>query len=107
LPLDLATQQVPTLLLQPLVENAIRHGLEPKIEGGRITVRAQRSQATLTLDIEDTGVGLAQGAAPDDGFGLAQVRERLATRYGPDARLSILPARATGLAVRIELPCQG
>lgn len=107
LPTALAMQPVPTLLLQPLVENAIRHGLEPKVAGGHITVRAHRSDAMLTLDIEDTGVGMADGMPPDGGFGLAQVRERLTTQYGDAARLTIRAGQTTGLALRIELPCQG
>lgn len=106
LPTALAMLPVPTLLLQPLVENAIRHGLEPKVAGGRITVRAQRSHTMLVLDVEDTGVGLPDGLPPEGGFGLAQVRERLATRYGTDARLAIRPGQDAGLSVRIELPCQ-
>lgn len=108
LPEELAAQDVPTLLLQPLVENAIRHGLEPKVQGGTITVRASASGRVLALDVEDTGVGPAHGAPSADGFGLAQVRERLRTRYGDAARLSFPPARGTGIgmAVRIELPLQ-
>ncbi len=105
LPPSLATQQLPTLLLQPLVENAIRHGLEPKVQGGRVTVRAMRAGKLLTLDIEDTGVGLATDLPAQGGFGLAQIRERLDTRYGDSAHLKIGPGRSAGLAVRIELPC--
>ena len=70
--------EVPTLLLQPLVENAIRHGLEPKVEGGHIAVRARRTGPDLVLEVDDTGVGMANGDIADRGFGLTQVRERLA-----------------------------
>ena len=92
LPAELAAEPVPTLLLQPLVENSIRHGLEPKLEGGSITVRARRDGYAMTLEVVDTGVGLGTGmpataghgarAGESGGFGLAQVRERLATAYG-------------------------
>jgi len=104
LPPELATHPVPTLLLQPLVENAIQHGLEPKVEGGRLTVRAHAEGGELVLDVIDTGVG-APGPVPEGkGFGLTQVRERLATLYGPAARLSFEPAGAPGAHVRIHLP---
>lgn len=105
LPADLAALAVPTLLLQPLVENAIAHGLEPKVEGGNITVRASRSANMLALEVRDTGVGLS-GASMAGGFGLAQVRERLATSYGDQAQLALLPDQAIGLGVRITLPCR-
>jgi len=104
LPAVLAALEVPTLLLQPLVENAIAHGLEPKVEGGSITVRASRSAGMLTLEVRDTGVGLT-GPAAAGGFGLTQVRERLATSYGDQAHLELLPDQAIGLGVRITLPC--
>ena len=76
LPADLGAQPVPALLLQPLVENSIKHGLEPKVEGGRIRVSAQREHGKLLIEVMDTGVG---GASAQDGagFGLAQIRERL------------------------------
>ena len=78
LPPELAAQPVPTLLLQPLVENAIKHGLEPKIEGGSIAVSARREGDNIVLDVIDSGVGLKDGS----GFGLTQVRERLQATYG-------------------------
>ena len=62
LPPELAQHPVPALLLQPLVENSIQHGLEPKVEGGRITVSARREGGQLVLEVADTGVGAA-GAA--------------------------------------------
>ena len=78
LPADLATHAVPTLLLQPLVENAVKHGLEPKIKGGSIVVSARREGQKIVLDVIDSGVGLKEGV----GFGMAQVRERLQATYG-------------------------
>ena len=64
LPADLRGLPVPPLLLQPLVENSIRHGLEPKIEGGRIEVRAEQRGEHLLLTVRDTGVGLDQAGTP-------------------------------------------
>jgi signal transduction histidine kinase len=83
LPTELATQSVPTLLLQPLVENAIKHGLEPKIEGGSVAVSARLGGQNIVLDVIDSGVGLKDGS----GFGLAQIRERLQATYGEQATI--------------------
>ena len=92
LPAELAPVTVLPLLLQPLVENAVRHGVEPAIDGGRIDVRARAVGGRLELVVEDTGVGIT---GDREGFGLAQVRERLQTAYGTAAGLTIespLPA---------------
>jgi signal transduction histidine kinase len=105
LPPELAQCPVPTLLLQPLVENAIGHGLEPKVEGGRITVRARRALGQLTLEVQDSGVGLPPGNAATDGFGLAQVRERLASAYGERASFELHSGQAPGTLARITYPC--
>ncbi len=107
LPPALAKLPVPTLLLQPLVENAIRHGLEPKVQGGHVTVCASRTNGVLKLEVADTGVGLSKGDTVYDGFGLAQVRERLATRYREAAGLTIAPGADSGVVVRIHLPLHG
>ena len=100
LPEALAATPVPTLLLQPLVENALLHGLEPKIEGGSISVLARCSSRQLILEVHDTGCGLRDDGASPSSFGLAQVRERLASHYGPQAALSLSsrqsPDKATG-----------
>ena len=89
LPDDLAAAMVPPLLLQPLVENAIKHGLEPNVAGGRIDVSARLEGQRLVLQVRDTGVGLA--GSPGDGarFGLAQVRARLTALYGAGAALEL------------------
>lgn len=89
LPETLADVPVPPLLLQPLVENAIKHGLEPSVSGGRIEVRAVREGDSLTLTVRDTGVGLGQRVTRGTSFGLQHVRERLATVYGGAASLSL------------------
>ena len=92
LPDDLRDVPVPPLLLQPLVENAIRHGLEPCVDGGYIAVRAHREDDRVVVTVSDTGVRLDTAAASESGFGLAHVRERLATLYGDRARLDLVPS---------------
>ena len=99
LPDELAGLPVPPLLLQPLVENAIKHGLEPTVAGGWIRVSAQREGGTLVLSVRDTGAGISiggtgPGALPPGGsrFGIQQVRERLAALYGKTASLELIPA---------------
>ncbi|HEY2927741.1 sensor histidine kinase, partial [Piscinibacter sp.] len=83
---------VPPLLLQPLVENAIQHGLEPKVGGGRVVVSARRDADTLVLSVRDSGVGLGASPNGDSRFGTRQVRERLATLYGASATLELAAA---------------
>jgi hypothetical protein len=106
LPADLRDVAVPPLLLQPLVENSIRHGLEPQVEGGEITVRARCEEARLIIEVRDTGVGLDEAATPTEGggFGLAQVRERLATVYGARGTLSMAPLPGGGTCALITFP---
>jgi len=103
LPAELATQPVPSLLLQPLVENSIRHGLEPQVAGGSVYVSARREGAMLVLEVADTGVGLP-GQTLVPGFGLTQVREQLAAAYGAQASVECLAAPAGGSRVRVQFP---
>ncbi len=102
LPDDLAQHPVPPLLLQPLVENAIRHGLEPAVQGGTITVSARREGEALRITVQDTGVGF--DGDPRAGFGLTQVRERLATAFGPQARLNWSSTAGQGTQITLTLP---
>jgi len=108
LPPELAGQQIPPLLLQALVENSIKHGLEPSVQGGRIDIRAARAGAQLMLQVQDSGVGLHAGdSAPSpagSGFGLSQVRERLLASYGAQAALTVAEASGGGTIVTITLP---
>jgi signal transduction histidine kinase len=93
LPAELAALPVPPLLLQPLVENSIKHGLEPQVAGGRIEITARRDGRQLVLQVRDTGAGPGAAATGrSGGFGLAQVRERLATVYGGSASLALQAA---------------
>ena len=105
LPDELRDLPVPPLLLQPLVENSIRHGLEPKVEGGEIAVRAHKDAGRLVIEVSDTGVGL-DAAAPSEGsgFGLEQVRERLATVYGVQAQMHLAATPAGGTRTTLSFP---
>jgi len=111
LPPELAATPVPSLLLQPLVENCIRHGLEPKVGGGRIAVGAAREGDTLVLRVRDSGTGLAGPALDGTRFGLVQVRERLAGLYGSNASLTLQDAGdaegGTLAVVRLPLATTG
>lgn len=106
LPTDLASLPCPPLLLQPLVENAIKHGLEPQVKGGRIVVTAKRDHRALVLRVRDTGAGLDAQVADGTRFGLQQVRERLAALYGAAGTLLLAPAMDDegGTIVTVSLP---
>ncbi|MCE4539749.1 histidine kinase [Pelomonas sp. P7] len=102
---------MPPMMLLTLVENAVRHGIEPLPQGGRIEVEARREGARLVLEVRDSGAGLhvpagAPTGAPTQGqgLGLANVRDRLASLYGQDARLALEQREAGGVSARIELP---
>ena len=97
---------VPPLILQPVVENALRHGLWPLTEGGALAIAARRAGGALELEVIDQGVGLAPGFDPErsTGVGLANVRARLARMYGADAGLEVAAGAACGVRVRLRLP---
>ncbi len=98
---------MPPLMLQPLVENAIHHGLEPKVEGGTIVLRAQVRQRQLVLEVSDDGLGLdappRRVARTGNGVALANLRERLASRFVGDARLE-LADNGPGTRATIVMP---
>ena len=89
-------------MLQPLVENAVRHGVMPRAEGGRITIAARAIGDRLELTVEDDGVGIRDGQA--EGVGLSNTRERLRTLYGDQASLSIRTPASGGTLVVVTLP---
>ena len=97
---------VPSLLLQPLVENAIRHGLAPRAAGGQVCVRAARDGEELRLEVRDDGVGAETrgGALSREGVGLANTRERLRRLHGERQRFAYETRPGAGFAVRIALP---
>jgi sensor histidine kinase YesM len=102
---DLLATEFPPMLLQPLVENAIRHGLEPKLAGGCITVTARRMNGGLRIAVSDDGLGFAD--TPGDGIGVANVRARLAAIYGPAARLELVSKVSAGVTATLSLPAGG
>ena len=104
LPDALADATLPPMLLQPLAENAVKHGLEPKMDGGSLRVAARDESGQLVLVVEDTGLGLAGGATPGTGVGLAHVRERLAAVYGSTASAEIGDNHGGGARVTLRLP---
>lgn len=106
LPPELAQHPVPALLLQPIVENSIQHGLEPKVQGGRVTVSARREGNHLVVEVVDTGVGAQGIAASGTGFGLTQVRERLATLHGTMASIEFDTSAGDGARTTIRIPFQ-
>ena len=104
-PQDLAGVEVPPMLLQPIVENAIKHGLEPKMEGGRVDVRVRREDGTLVLTVTDTGLGVAATRRADStGLGLANLRARLAATFDGAASLRLADHAPSGTEVTLVLP---
>jgi len=93
---------VPLFVLQPLVENAVRHGVAPRTAGGKVLLHARASDGELRIDVEDDGPGF--GAAATERVGLTNTRARLAHLYGGAQRLEIGRSAAGGAAVRVVLP---
>ena len=98
--------RVPAMLLQPLVENAIRHGLEPSAAPGRLVLTSAAEAGRLRLEVRDNGLGLGSGPAPTrgSGVGLANLRARLAALYGTEASLELGPVDGGGARVTVWLP---
>ncbi|MCU0764974.1 MAG: histidine kinase [Burkholderiaceae bacterium] len=103
-PQGLMSAQFPPMVLQSLVENAIKHALEPKPEGGSITVNADIANGGLRVTVADTGLGFGAAGRPGTGVGLANVRERLAALYGGRARFAIEANAPTGTIATVEVP---
>jgi two-component system LytT family sensor kinase len=98
---------VPSMLLQPIIENAIRHGLSPKVEGGLIRLRSRRENGRLLLEVRDNGVGIAPGLLEnpkEGGIGMRNVRERLRVLYGSEYTFQIETPAEGGTAIRIGVP---
>jgi len=101
-PAELLRKPFPPMLLQPLVENAIKHGLEPRMGAGELTITASNSAGHLRIAVHDNGVGFTD--ASGDGTGLANVRERLAALYGERGRLELEENRDGGVTANMDLP---
>ncbi len=98
---------VPSMLLQPIVENSIKHGLAAKLEGGQITIRTALSDGRLVIEVEDNGAGIPEERMPQvyvDGIGISNVHERLRVLYGTDFRMEISSREGAGTLIRIEVP---
>ncbi len=106
IPPNLLDARVPNLILQPLLENAIRHGVEPHAKPGIIELRAQRANGELTLDVSDNGAGVSDANALDEGVGLSNTRARLRTLYGAAHRFELSNRPEGGLRVRVTIPFQ-
>jgi signal transduction histidine kinase len=103
-PDGLLSAEFPPMMVQTLVENAIKHGLEPKAEGGQLTVRAEIVHGKLQVSVADTGLGFGRAATAGTGVGLANIRERLQLLYGPKAALTVAENPGGGTLVTITVP---
>ncbi len=100
----LRSAEFPSMVIQSLVENAIKHGLEPKPEGGSLLVKAEVLHGELAVTVADTGMGFGVSATSGTGVGLANIRERLALIYGDRASLTIAPNTPSGTVVTVTVP---
>jgi two-component system LytT family sensor kinase len=98
---------VPSMLLQPIIENSLKHGLAAKLAGGQITIRTSLSDGRLAIEVEDNGAGIPEERMPQvyvDGIGISNVHERLRVLYGNDFQLKISSRQGAGTLIRIEVP---
>jgi Histidine kinase/Histidine kinase-, DNA gyrase B-, and HSP90-like ATPase len=103
-PEGLHSAEFPTMMIQTLVENAIKHGLEPKAEGGSLAVKAEILHGKLAVSVADTGLGFGRAATAGTGVGLANIRERLQLLYGTRASLTVAENSPSGTRVTITVP---
>ncbi len=104
---DTLDMLVPSMLLQPLVENCIKHGLGSKVEGGTIRIRTERRESRLHLLVEDDGVGIPEAKLAsllDRGIGVSNVNERLKVLFGNEYRMWIDSQPGKGTRIQIEVP---
>ncbi len=95
---------IPGMILQPLVENSIKHGLSPKVEGGSITLRSRIHDGRLVIEVEDDGVGIAGTASAGTGIGMTNISERLNVLYGNSASMEVESTPGHGTLVRLLVP---
>lgn len=101
---DALAALIPTLILQPLVENAVRHGILPREDGGSLWISIRKEAETLVVSVEDDGPGLKEDTANVAGLGLENSRDRLAALYGSTALLTVGPRTEGGVAAVIRMP---
>ena len=98
---------VPSMLLQPIIENSLKHGLAAKLAGGQITIRTSLNDGRLVIEVEDNGAGIPEERMPQvyvDGIGISNVHERLRVLYGNDFQLQISSRQGAGTLIHIEVP---
>jgi two-component system, LytTR family, sensor kinase len=102
---------VPCMLLQPLIENSIKHGLEPRLQGGTVTLRSRIEGVNMIVEVEDDGVGMPEGRLPPlglvgngAGIGMRNVQERLEVLYGNAARFDVVSRPGRGTRVTLQIP---
>jgi signal transduction histidine kinase len=103
-PDGLLSAEFPSMMIQSLIENAIKHGLEPKAEGGQLAIRAEIVHGKLNVVVADTGLGFGKAATAGTGVGLANIRERLQLLYGSQASVGVTENRPSGTVVTIAVP---
>ncbi len=103
-PEGLHSAEFPSMMIQSLVENAIKHGLEPKPEGGMLSVRAEVKHGKLAVTVADTGLGFGKGATAGTGVGLNNIRERLKLLYGNKASMTVADNTPAGTVVTLTVP---
>jgi len=103
-PEGLQSAEFPPMMIQTLVENAIKHGLEPKAEGGHLRVKAEVVHGKLAVSVADTGLGFGKAATAGTGVGLANIRERLQMLYGAKASVAVTANEPSGTVVTITVP---
>jgi LytS/YehU family sensor histidine kinase len=103
-PDGLLSAAFPPMMIQTLVENAIKHGLEPKPEGGKLRLTAEIVHGKLQVVVADTGLGFGKAATAGTGVGLANIRERLQLLYGNKASLTVAENQPSGTLVTITVP---
>lgn len=106
LPDSLRNEPFPPMMLITLLENAVKHGVEPVREGGKITVSMLHQDGTLRLSVADTGRGFPSGGSDAHGVGLSNLRDRLMTLYGNNARLTLEGNQPNGVVASIEIPVE-
>jgi two-component system LytT family sensor kinase len=98
---------VPSMILQPLVENSLKHGLQAKVGGGQLLIRSTRRQSHVILEVIDNGLGMTEdrlAEATESGIGLRNVNERLRVIYGAGCQLKLQSIQGQGCSVRLEIP---